>query len=141
MCGMTLGESGFVVSTVPQNSAGIFVWSRLPKGWISAASFDYRQFIQKFGTRINHIHLKDVRADVMATVRSQDLSFNRGVRSGMFTIPGDGVVDFTPVFQFIAQSGYSGWLVVEAEQDPNLEPPAKTVARAFNYLSDITAPR
>jgi inosose dehydratase len=106
-------------------------------GHAAAAGFDYAKLIDRFGDLITHIHLKDVRTNRMARVRSQDLSFNQGVRSGMFTVPGDGELDFAPIAQFVKTSGYRGWLVVEAEQDParpEAEPKAATT-RAFNVIA------
>jgi len=70
----------------------------------------------------------------MADVRKGDKSFNEGVRAGMFTVPGDGAVDFGPLARFVVASGYQGWLVVEAEQDPKKAPPRAAVARAFDFV-------
>ncbi|WP_141679527.1 myo-inosose-2 dehydratase [Ensifer adhaerens] len=109
----------------------------LDTGHAVAAGFDYAQLIERFGDRIVHIHLKDVRKSVMRDVRTGDLSFNAGVRSGMFTVPGDGIVDFTPIARFVRDSGYRGWLVVEAEQDPALAPPRAAAARAFDHISKV----
>jgi inosose dehydratase len=108
-------------------------------GHAAAAGFDYAKLIDRFGDLITHIHLKDVRADRMARVRSEGLSFNNGVRSGMFTVPGDGSLDFAPIVNFVKTSGYRGWLVVEAEQDPGrpeAEPKA-TTTRAFNLIASL----
>ncbi|WP_417280754.1 TIM barrel protein [Celeribacter sp.] len=68
----------------------------LDTGHAAGAGFDYVQLIERFADRIVHIHLKDVRADVMAQARANDLSFNDWVRTGMFTVPGDGCLDFPP---------------------------------------------
>ena len=106
----------------------------LDTGHAEAGGFDYGRLIERFGDRIVHIHLKDVRAEVMTDVRRRDLSFNDGVRAGIFTVPGDGVVDFGPLARFVQTSGYRGWLVVEAEQDPAKAPPKPAVTRAFNYV-------
>ncbi len=75
--------------------------------------------------RVAHIHAKNVRPDVMRGVREQGLSFLEGVRRGVFTVPGDadGVVDFYSVLEVAAANGYSGWLVIEAEQDPSVRVP------------------
>ncbi|ODT76174.1 MAG: myo-inosose-2 dehydratase [Pelagibacterium sp. SCN 64-44] len=111
----------------------------LDTGHADAGGFDYTKLIQRFGDRINHIHLKDVRRDRLRRVREQDLSFNAGVHAGMFTVPGDGDLDFTPVAQFVKTSGYKGWLVVEAEQDParaEAEPRAAT-KRAFDHITSL----
>lgn len=108
----------------------------LDTGHAVAGGFDYVRLIEAHGDRITHIHLKDVRADILADVRARDLSFNEGVRMGMFTIPGDGSIDFAPLGRFLARGSYSGWLLVEAEQDPSKAPPAETVARAHRFVTD-----
>ncbi len=131
MVAETLGEVRAVMA-----HTGPAVGLLLDTGHAEAGGFDYRKLIDEFGTRINHIHLKDVRVDVMARVRADGVSFNDGVRAGMFTVPGDGDVDFGPLARFIAKGGYSGWLVVEAEQDPGKAPPAEAVIRARRFVSD-----
>ena len=75
--------------------------------------------------RVGHMHAKNVRPDIMAQVRSQGLSFLEGVRRGVFTVPGDstGAVEFEPVLEIAAAHNYSGWLVIEAEQDPESHDP------------------
>jgi inosose dehydratase len=75
--------------------------------------------------RVRHIHLKNVRADIMNEVWSRRLSFLEGVRRGVFTVPGDpdGCVDFAPVLEIAAEHFYQGWLVIEAEQDPTERDP------------------
>ncbi len=107
----------------------------LDTGHAHAGGFDYVKLIERFGDRIVHIHLKDVRDAVIAEVRRGDRSFNGGVRAGMFTVPGDGQVDFAPVADFVRRSGYRGWLIVEAEQDPAAAPPKPAVARAFQHIT------
>ncbi|CUX13860.1 myo-inosose-2 dehydratase [Agrobacterium genomosp. 13] len=106
----------------------------LDTGHAAAAGFDYEKLIEHLGDRIVHIHLKDMRKAVREDVRTNDLSFNKGVRNGMFTVPGDGVVDFDPVVRFVKSTGYDGWLVVEAEQDPVVAPPKEYTARAFEFI-------
>ncbi|MGG7518107.1 myo-inosose-2 dehydratase [Allorhizobium undicola] len=108
-------------------------------GHAYAGGFDYQLLFERFGDLVTHIHLKDVRAERLAEVRSGDKTFNEAVRSGMFTVPGDGAVDFAPVADFVRKSGYRGWLIVEAEQDPTkpeAEPRAAT-ARAFNHITSL----
>lgn len=129
-----------VAETYPEicavlDASGDDVGLLLDTGHAQAAGFDYGHLIKAYGHRIRHIHLKDVRPDVLASVRAKDQSFNDGVRSGMFTIPGDGVVNFAPLAKFLASGAYTGWLVVEAEQNPDFAPPAATVARAFDFVT------
>lgn len=82
---------------------------------------------QRHMGRVRHIHAKNVRPDIMRQVRDERLSFLEGVRRGVFTVPGDaeGGVDFVPVLRVAAEHGYTGWLVIEAEQDPAVRAPAE----------------
>ncbi|HXZ18017.1 MAG TPA: myo-inosose-2 dehydratase [Roseiarcus sp.] len=111
----------------------------LDTGHADAGGFDYARLIDRFGDRIVHIHLKDVRGEVMSGVRKGDRSFNEGVRAGLFTVPGDGRIDFKPLVRFVCDSGYRGWLVVEAEQDPAKAPPKAAVTRAFDTITGLFA--
>ena len=92
--------------------------------------------LEKYLPRINHVHLKDVRDDIVAQVKSQKLSFLDGVKKGTFTVPGDGVIDFAPVFKILDESGYKGWMVVEAEQDPALANPFEYAVKARKYIRE-----
>src|SRR5271165_6562758 len=111
----------------------------LDTGHADAGGFDYVKLIDRFADRIVHIHLKDVRGGVMADVRERGRSFNDGVRAGMFTVPGEGRIDFAPLARFVKASGYQGWMIVEAEQDPAKAPPRPTVARAFVHITNLFA--
>lgn len=106
----------------------------LDTGHAHAGGFDYRALISDFGPRIGHVHLKDIRGDRLERVRREDLSFNQAVREGLFTIPGEGSVDFAPLAAFVRSGVYRGWLLVEAEQDPLIVPPLATVSRALRFL-------
>lgn len=94
--------------------------------------------LTKYLPRINHIHLKDVRDEIVAQVKSQKLSFLDGVKKGTFTVPGDGVIDFDPVFKILDDFGYKGWMVVEAEQDPALANPFEYAVKARKYIREHT---
>lgn len=93
---------------------------------------------EKYHHRIKHIHFKDIRKDVMNEVKNEQDSFLTGVKKGAFTVPGDGMVDFTPIWKAIEQSGYEGWIVVEAEQDPSLAIPFIYAKQAREYIKNIT---
>ena len=75
--------------------------------------------------RVAHFHAKNIRRPVTERVRAENLSFIRGVLGGAFTVPGDpeGAIDFVPLLRILAQAGYDGWLVIEAEQDPAVRKP------------------
>lgn len=86
---------------------------------------DPERVAKKHMGRVGHIHAKNVRPAIATEVRDQSLSFLEGVRRGVFTVPGDaeGGVDFTPVLKVAADKAYQGWLVIEAEQDPEVRNP------------------
>jgi myo-inosose-2 dehydratase len=88
----------------------------LDTGHATFAGVDPAELARAYRHRISHLHAKDVRADVMARARRERLSFLDAVIAGVFTVPGDGCVDYPAVLQQLP--GYSGWVVVEAEQDP-----------------------
>ena len=86
---------------------------------------DPTELARRYMPRVGHIHAKNVRLPIAAQVETDHLSFLEGVRRGVFTVPGDpeGAVDFPPVLEIAAEHGYSGWLVIEAEQDPAVRSP------------------
>ncbi len=84
--------------------------------------------------RIAHVHCKDVRRRVFADIQTSGRSFLDGVLAGMFTVPGDGDLDFAAVMRSLADTDYSGWVIVEAEQDPALANPKTYGELGFKTL-------
>lgn len=95
----------------------------LDTGHLTFAGGDVAAAARRHGRRINHVHCKDLRFDVLKKVRQQEMSFPTGVIEGVFTVPGDGFIDFHAFARALADVGYEGWVVVEAEQDPKKAPP------------------
>lgn len=93
--------------------------------------------LEKYIHRIVHVHLKDVRDEVVAEVKAKDLSFLEGVKKGTFTVPGDGVIDFKPIFDILEKYDYKGWMVVEAEQDPALANPFEYALKGRKYIREV----
>ena len=87
-------------------------------GHMVFAGGDPTALMRRWGGRVSHIHCKDLRADELARCRAGDWPFMRAVLEGVFTVPGDGFIDFGEFIGATAEIGYNGWLVVEAEQDP-----------------------
>jgi inosose dehydratase len=92
-------------------------------GHLRFAGADVLGVVQRHGRRINHVHMKDVRAAVIDGLDRERDSFLDAVLAGAFTVPGDGAIDFPAVSGALAGAGYEGWFVVEAEQDPAKAPP------------------
>lgn len=94
------------------------------------------EILKKYFSRIKHIHLKDIRPEVVKEVRDNSLSFLKGVRKGTFTVPGDGCIDFKPIFDILKEKEYEGWLIVEAEQDPAIANPLEYAIKARTYIRE-----
>jgi inosose dehydratase len=103
-------------------------------GHLAFAGVEPLDVLREHASRVAHVHLKDVRQEIVADTRARQGSFDVAVRNGVFTVPGDGNLDFAPVFAALEDMQYEGWLVVEAEQDPDLSPPVLYAARGREYL-------
>ena len=94
--------------------------------------------IDKYAVRIVHVHLKDVREDLLKKAKAEKWSFLKGVREGVFTVPGDGTVNFNHTFDVLEKTGYEGWVVVEAEQDPAKANPLEYAIKARKFIKERT---
>lgn len=95
--------------------------------------------LKKWGDRIHHVHYKDVRADVTNLIRARNLSFLDAVIAGAFTVPGDGCIDFDAITAELAKMNYSGWIVVEAEQDPAKAEPYAYSKMGYDHIVAMCA--
>ena len=105
----------------------------LDTGHLTFAGADPAEFAGVWRARISHVHAKDVRLDVMRDAKAKDMSFLDAVVAGVYTVPGDGMVDYASVFECL--EGYEGWVVVEAEQDPTKATPLQYAKLGFQNLS------
>jgi inosose dehydratase len=110
------------------------VWLLYDTGHAVFAGIDHVKLLEKYVSRTIHVHLKDVRKPVLARVRPEKMSFLGAVREGVFTVPGDGMIDFEPVFKIIEKNEYKGWFVVEAEQDPAKANPFEYALKAREFI-------
>jgi inosose dehydratase len=104
---------------------------------IAFAGDDPLDLAKAHADRIGHVHMKSIRPEIVSRVREEGLSFQEGVELGVFTVPGDGAIDFRPILEVLADAEYEGWLVVEAEQDPNKAIPLEYAKKARAYLADV----
>ena len=91
--------------------------------------------IKNFSEKLIHVHCKDIRKDVLDKSLKNDSSFRKAFLDGAFTVPGDGCIDYKPFLKTLKDKNYSGWLVVEAEQDPAKANPFEYAKIGYNYLS------
>ncbi|HEV7324208.1 MAG TPA: myo-inosose-2 dehydratase [Bosea sp. (in: a-proteobacteria)] len=109
----------------------------LDTGHATWGGADPVKLAERYRARISHVHAKDVRKAVMEQARREDWSFldailGKGEDLGVYTVPGDGMVDYPAVFK--ALPGYSGWVVVEAEQDPEKAHPLTYAKKGVAHL-------
>jgi myo-inosose-2 dehydratase len=119
------------------DTTGAEVGLLLDAGHATFAGIDPVKLAKRYKSRIVHIHTKDVRSDVMQRALLEDWSFLRAVVAGVFTVPGDGSVAFDRILREL--KGYSGWIVLEAEQDPKLANPKKYASLGFSNLKKLVA--
>lgn len=106
-------------------------------GHLYWAGDDPLDMARAYADRIKHVHLKDIRHDVMLECNRRHLTFYESILEGIFTVPGDGGIDFRPIFQALADAGFAGWLVVEAEQDARKANPLDYARKARQYLREV----
>ena len=108
----------------------------LDTGHMFFAKGESVKIIEDYKTRLKHVHCKDIRKNVLEKSLKEDLSFRGAFLEGAFTVPGDGCIDYKPLFDILKKNNYSGWLVVEAEQDPKKANPLEYAIKGYKYLTE-----
>lgn len=134
----TVVQDADEVKRMMENTNPDYVHLLYDTGHFAYCDVDPLDMFQKYSDRIRHIHLKDIRREIVDEVKKNNKSFLHGVRLGTFTIPGDGVIDFEPIFAEIEKCTYSGYMVVEAEQDPAKANPLEYAIKARQYIKQKT---
>jgi inosose dehydratase len=116
------------------NATGEAVGLLLDTGHLVFAGGDNAAVIAKHGNRINHFHTKDIRADVLAGIDRNAESFLDCVLKGVFTVPGDGMIDYDDIMKRLFDVGYEGWVIIEAEQDPAKANPLEYAKMGYGKL-------
>ncbi|MDA0680992.1 MAG: myo-inosose-2 dehydratase [Proteobacteria bacterium] len=111
----------------------------LDSGHAYFAGADPVELATQYADRIAHVHCKDIRENVLRRMRNRDSSFLDAVLAGVFTVPGDGCINYDGIFDALRKQDYSGWVVVEAEQDPSVAPPNQFAKLGFDNLKRLTA--
>ena len=106
-------------------------------GHLLFAKADYERVLKNYISRINHIHCKDIRSKVLKNSLKKDLSFRDSFLKGVFTVPGDGCIDYEPLFKILFKNNFKKWVIIEAEQDPKKANPFKYAKIGNKYLKKI----
>jgi len=114
------------------------VYLTYDSGHFSYNGSDPVEQLKNFVSRVGHVHLKDLRSEIQAVGMREDWPFMKAVREGVFTVPGDGGLDFPSLFKILEDADYEGWMVVEAEQDPAKANPFEYALKARNYIREQT---
>ncbi len=132
----TVVQTGAEIDRLMEDTDPALVNLLFDSGHLAYCGEDFLAVLKKHISRVKHVHLKDIRPRMVERVKKEGLSFLQGVRLGAFTVPGDGAIDFGPIFEALEQSGYEGWLLVEAEQDPAKADPLEYAIRARKYIAE-----
>ena len=108
----------------------------LDTGHMLFAKGDSKKILNDYYERLAHVHCKDIRKNVLENSLEKDLSFRGAFLDGAFTVPGDGCIDYKPLFDILKKQNYSSWLVVEAEQDPKKANPLEYAIKGYKYLTE-----
>ena len=106
-------------------------------GHLYFAGIDPINFFKENMNRIKHIHFKDLRSNIFNKINFDETSFLNAVLEGVFTVPGDGCIDFNSISKVIIESDYNGWVIVEAEQNPDIANPFEYARKSKQYLNNI----
>ena len=106
-------------------------------GHMLFAGGDFIKVAKDYSSRLQHVHCKDIRKDVLNKSLKNDLSFIDAFFAGVFTVPGDGCIDYKTFLKLLKDLNYKGWLVVEADQDPKKANPLEYGKIGFNHLKKI----
>lgn len=131
----TVVQTAAEIHRMMENTDPELVGLLFDSGHLAYCGEDYLAVLRKYADRTRHVHLKDIRPEVVEKVKAENLSFLQGVRLGTFTVPGDGSLDFGPVFDILADTGYEGYVLVEAEQDPAVANPLEYAIKARKYIA------
>ncbi len=134
----TVVQSGAETERMLADTDPEYVSLLFDSGHFAYCGEDPTELVKKHVARIKHVHLKDIRREVVDRVKAEHLSFLEGVRQGAFTVPGDGCIDFDSVFKVLAENKYQGYMLVEAEQDPAKANPFEYALKARRYIKEHT---
>ena len=134
----TVVQSLAEVDRMMENTDPEYVSLLFDTGHFTYCGEDPLAVVKKYVHRIKHVHLKDIRPEVVEQVKKENMSFLAGVRAGAFTIPGDGCINYDPIFKVLEEAGYEGYMVVEAEQDPAKANPLEYAIRARKFIAEKT---
>ncbi|WP_127573716.1 TIM barrel protein [Georgenia faecalis] len=134
----TMVENGEEVRRVLEDSV---VGLCLDTGHLLIGGTDPVALVRRHADRVNHVHAKDVRADLAARVRAGELTYTDAVRAGIYVPLGEGDVDFAAIVADLGEAEFDGWFVLEQDTvlagEPVDEGPVAQVRTSLAYLRGL----
>ena len=134
----TVVQNADEVQRMMDNTDPQYVSLLFDTGHFAYCGVDPLEMVKTHIKRIKHVHLKDIRPEVVAKVKAEGLSFLQGVRLGTFTVPGDGCISYDEIFEVLKANDYQGYMLVEAEQDPAKANPLEYALKARAFIKEKT---
>ena len=134
----TVVQNADEVQRMMDNTDPQYVSLLFDTGHFAYCGVDPLEMVKTHIKRIKHVHLKDIRPEVVAKVKAEGLSFLQGVRLGTFTVPGDGCISYDEIFEVLKANDYQGYMLVEAEQDPAKANPLAYALKARAFIKEKT---
>jgi inosose dehydratase len=93
----------------------------------------------KFASVLRFLHIKDCDNKVLEEARRKKLNFEQAIEEKVFTIIGQGSIDFPGLFRLLDKNNYNGWMVIEQDVKfgATVVPPAESVAASLRYLHGV----
>ncbi|MFP7492284.1 myo-inosose-2 dehydratase [Terribacillus saccharophilus] len=129
-------QTGGEIDRLMDSTDPAYVHLLFDTGHLYVSDGDYLHVLNKHHKRIKHVHFKDARRQVVEDCRNKGQSFLKSFLNGMFTVPGDGCIDFKQVYDALLEHQYEGWIIIEAEQDPAIAHPLEYALIARKYIND-----
>ncbi|MGA7920583.1 MAG: TIM barrel protein [Candidatus Acidiferrales bacterium] len=94
---------------------------------------------EKYKNKLRFVHIKDCDTKVLDKARQNRWTFEEAIEHKVFTVIGQGNIDFPAFFYALVKNGYSGWSVVEQDVKfgATAIPPAQSIAASLKYLRGI----
>lgn len=107
-------------------------------GHIAVSDGEHMPLLKAHMNRVAHVHFKDVRIQKLIEAKAREMSFLDSFIYGIFTVPGDGSIEYQEVYDYLIANDYKGWIIIEAEQDPKVANPLEYAIKGMNYLQSIS---
>ena len=116
----------------------------LDTGHVYLGGMDPVAIARDFGSRVRHVHLKDIDAEMAERLQAGEISYMEAVRGGLYKPLGGGDLDIESVYSRLQEAGYRGWFVLEQDTALTAEPepgagPVAAARQSLEYFRGIAS--